>query len=369
LAIPNFFLLQEDGFFILQEDGNKIIIGQDTVGGGVGGTSTSVGVSLVKKQLRKKPQLRERQLQKTTNFAKGELLVRTKFNITSKLKTIQRSLNIAVSQLLVHESFSIQSSLQKVFNVSFSVQSRLLIQERFNTSCKILRQDTHTIQSSLAKNPHIETIKHLNTLQTDTIENTLISKKIEKIITLTNMLDTLDKIQFNHELVTRIIIDVTLGNQEIQQGQLLRITTRVNQHVSQLWMRILDKKGVIIQKAGLVKIDATGFQILVSTQQLEKGDYTIQVSNSNAFSPLGIADFEVVDKFPIIPVIAITPGILTPDTDQDIKFVIYRTMMDSKVDDKCKKFENKKFRLNDKRRPVIPQHFNCRCFYEVENDK
>ena len=355
MAIIDLFLLQENGFFILQEDGNKIIIGQETTGdGGSGGQSSSVGVSLVKKQLRKK-QLKNKQLQKTANLAKGKLTIHAEFNITSKLKSIPKVSIITVSKILVQESFRIQSPI--------------LIQEKFGVSCRILRQKTYTTKSHLAKNPHNEMITQLKLLRTETVKNNLLSEKIEKIKTLTDMLNTLDKIQINHELANKPIIDVTLGKQEIQQGQLLRITTKVNQHVSQLWMRILDKKGVIIQKAGLVKIDTTGFQILVSTQQLEKGDYTIQVSDSNMFSPLGIADFEVTGSSPISPAIAIIPLIITPDTDQDIEFVIYRTMMDSRVDAICKQFENRIFRLNDKSRPVIPQHFNCRCFYEVENDK
>jgi len=78
----NFFLLQTNGFFLLQTNGDKIIIDTftDDVGGGSGGSSKQVGVSLVKKQLGDRPTFTESHLATSTlaysqrNESKGKIV-------------------------------------------------------------------------------------------------------------------------------------------------------------------------------------------------------------------------------------------------------------------------------------------------------
>ena len=54
--MTDFFLLQTNGFYLTQTNGANIIIDSiEEAGGGSGGTSRQVGVSLVKKQLEKRP--------------------------------------------------------------------------------------------------------------------------------------------------------------------------------------------------------------------------------------------------------------------------------------------------------------------------
>lgn len=347
-----FFLQKQDGGYILQENGFRLII-LETPDGGSGGSSKAVGVSLVKKQLGERP------IEKASSRVKGKLLIRTRGRTTSKVTDKPISRNIAVSKLCLKESCTVIASL--------------LFSEKFTSHSKLFRKETYSTIDVVGEHPLSETIKQVDYIKKEQIRLSAQYAKTEKqqrLEKLKTILELVDSIPINKEILDTPLIDVSLGRDVIRQGQLLRITTDVNKQVPQLWLRILDDKGVIVQKAGLVKRDATGFQILVSTQQLDRGKYVIQVSSKNNFTPIGIAEFEVEGKSPI-PLLAIAPGILTPDTtpDQDIEWVIYRTMMDNRVDGKCLPFENKRYRFNDPNKPNIPIHFNCRCFYEIDKKK
>lgn len=158
-------------------------------------------------------------------------------------------------------------------------------------------------------------------------------------------------------------IQVSVNEPVHRRGDLMRITTNMDEKTGNIYMRIIDNNGVIVQKAGLVKKNATGFQILVGTRDLKAGKYFIQVSNHDSFSPLGVAEFNVQGISPVPLALAIIPGLLTPDSpDVKFEFEIYRTMMDSRVDAACKVFENKIYRSGQG--PMPPIHFNCRCFRE-----
>jgi len=344
------FLIKEDGGFVLLENGGKIIIDEIFPGSGSGGSSKSVGVSLVKKQLGNKP------VEKFTNKVKGKLLIITRGKIESKLTAPPTSNNVVVSQLCIKESFIAKSTL--------------IFQESFSTESNIFRKESYYTNGSLGTNANAELITQIKLLRKEQNQVQLNIIKKEKIKKLKRQLQEVQAIPVNYEILDMPIIDVTLGSDEVKQGELLRITTDVNKQVSQLWMRILDKAGVIVQKAGLVKKDATGFQILVSTQQLDKGGYVIQVSSTNKFTPIGIAPFDVVSASPsiglILPLMVATGLDQPDDPDEEEVLVIYRTMMDSIVDAQCKQWQNKQYNLKSKSRPEIPQHFNCRCFYEIK---
>lgn len=341
------FLLKEDGGFLLQENIGKIIIDTtpSTSGGGSGGTSKSIGKSLVKKQSEKPTEI-------ITFYVKGKLLLSLIGKVKSKVNSVSSSNGIVFSKLLLQESMMCISKIITTENTH--VHGGIIYEERLSS------------ESTLLKHTQEKILDELKSIRIKLESTHKLRQREKKIKRLNILLEQVKNIPVNMELVNRTVIGITLGNNIIKTGDLLRITTNVNRQVPQLWMRILSSKGVIVQKAGLVKRSTTGFQILISTTQLDKGKYIIQVSEVNKFSSLSVADFEVKGKSSILPIIALSTGIISPDTPNNTERLIYRTMMDSKVDEICKKVENKRFRSNDRNKPVIPQHFGCRCFYEVD---
>jgi hypothetical protein len=155
----------------------------------------------------------------------------------------------------------------------------------------------------------------------------------------------------------------------------------------------MNKDNVIIQKAGLVATNSKSFHILIGTKDLDKEQYTVQVSTNKSFTPMGFGQFQVKGDLPfLVPLLAVGLGSNPIDpngsitqkpkkpTKDDIKKnkgvkdvkkkiqilkVKFKTMMDKRVDSACKKYENKIYTAGDKTMPNIPIHFNCRCHYEI----
>ena len=384
--MATFFLLQTNGSFLLQTNGGKIIVAEtDEEGGGSGGKTKQVGVSLVKKQ----QILGNRPFETIVNHIKSKLVVFIEGIVTAPPPLrIPHMLHKMTSKLVLVESCVTVSKLYtkgmvseaRPLNLGWGNEntSKYVIAELCEMS-STLRIDQEAPMESLlirvemleaySPVPLIHPTSALMEYLKDSEQKKAISEsKQDKKKRLISILKLLEAIPMKLEVIGTPVIQVDLASDKIQQGNLLRITTHVNQQVPELWMRILGKNGVIVQKAGLVKTNATGFQILVATQQLDTAIYTIQVSTTPKFVTAGIAQVEIEGKSPIPPVIALAPlGLLSPDNeDEIIKFVKYRTMLDSKVDAKCKPFEGRRFRLDNPNKPVIPQHWGCRCFYEVD---
>ncbi len=128
----------------------------------------------------------------------------------------------------------------------------------------------------------------------------------------------------------------------------------------------MNKDNVIIQKAGLVATDSKSFHILIGTKDLDREQYTIQVSTNKSFTPMGFSQFTVKGDLPfLIPLLVVGLGSNPDDVDGKIVKVKFKTMMDKRVDEACKKYENKIYNVKDKNMPQIPIHFNCRCHYEI----
>ena len=160
----------------------------------------------------------------------------------------------------------------------------------------------------------------------------------------------------------------------------------------------MNKDNVIIQKAGLVATNSKSFHILIGTKDLDKEQYTVQVSTNKSFTPMGFGQFKVKGEIPfVIPLLIAGMGSNPKDVIGDIKKktkdlkdgirkkltkkdiddhvirkqhirilqIKYKTMMDSKVDSACKIYENKVYDVGDESMPSIPIHFNCRCHYEI----
>ena len=188
-------------------------------------------------------------------------------------------------------------------------------------------------------------------------------------------------------------INIQLGQEEIKQGELLRVSATLSETVPEIWLRILNKDNVIVQKAGLVAKNQKSFHILIGTKDLDKEQYTIQVSTNKSFTPMGFGQFDVKGDVPfLVPLLALGVGSNPEDPVGDIKKkptkddtkkkddikkkddkpkklkilkVKFKTMMDNRVDAACKKYENKIYKAGDKLMPNIPIHFNCRCHYEI----
>jgi len=354
MADPGFtdtFLLQENGFFLLQENGFKIIIGQKPIvdqGGGEGGKTRQVGVSLVKEQQR----LGQRPHLKLINNVRGKILLHTEIKVKSTLvklpKPFTEKIQI-ISKIYSKETIPIHSKIITSKDILYSTSS--LIRKEFNISHgKVLKHPLDSINESII-NLHKE-------IRQDKIN--IKAKEKRRILT-----ELYHLLQEDARIVPSIQVSVNVD--EIQRGDLMRITTNMSLRSGNIWMRIIDTKGMIVQKAGLVKKNATGFQVLIGTRDLNAGTYVVQVSNHKNFSPLGVAEFIVKGVSPLKGFIATIPFLLTPDSPtQKFEKLRFKTMMDSRVDSICKAFENKVFGINDKNMPIPPLHINCRCHLEGE---
>ena len=355
------FLLQENGGFLLQENGGKIIIAEDTGGSSYLGSSKAVGYSAVKKQLGMKP------TESIRAFVTGKLLLSMKGTTKSLLPHIDTLIppSIIRSKLLINESHL--------------VTSKIVTHETLYTNSKILRKETAITKSKVLKHPTIqmlEALKELHDQQDYFYKEQLLDKERRELSKMAdekkNKISALVKVQriLTEDIRKTPSINVDLNEPIHQRGDLMRITANMSQKSGNIYMRIISDKGIIVQKAGLVKKNATGFQILTGTRDLKAGKYFVQVSNHDNFSPLGVAEFTIKGDSPILPFIPVIPFLLTPDSPTG-KFerFIFRTMQDSRVDSVCKKFENKKFKFSDKNAPIPPLHFNCRCWVEGIGDE
>ena len=354
----NLFLLKEDGGFLLQENNGKIILGvtDDDEGGGSGGKSTAFGHSLVKKQLANKF------VEKIHHIVIGKLLLKSnirnapnvQLTITPQPRKLYTLESIALSKLIIHEKFRVKSTINS--KESFIIRGKVILHESALT------------KSRLKKHPMYELANCVYTLSEMITKNNISQMNLEKAKERKTLLKLKQVLLEDIRKTPQIQVSLNTGIH--QRGDLMRITTHMSEQSGQIWMRIIDSKGMIVQKAGLVKNNATGFQILVGTRDLEAGKYTVQVSNHNTFSPLGVAEFQVKGTAPIAPFVPVIPFLLTPDSPTG-KFErhIFRTMQDSRVDDTCKKFENKKFKFGDKTVPIPPLHINCRCWIEGIDEK
>ncbi len=332
--VTNTFLLANNGGFLLQENGGRLIIGQKFGDGGSASNSKSTqkGFSQVKKQLGDRPTITAHAT------SKGSLLVTHLYNKTRS--AIVFPLKIKMQSPLRMEWIPNQStSLMKIRPEIRSESTLKLKVTKARAYCEMI------LENPLAK----------------VVINMKKENKLRKLKILYKMLQ--------EDIKKAPDIQVTLNADVHQRGDLMRITTNMNMQTGQIWMRIIGTNGIIVQKAGMVKTNATGFQILVGTRDLKAGNYVVQVSNHPNFSPLGVAEFKIKGVAPISPFIPVIPFLLTPDSPTEkFKKVIFRTMMDSRVDAICKQFENRVFDVDDPNIAVPPLHFNCRCWLEGESD-
>ncbi len=333
--VTNTFLLGNDGGFILQENGGKLIIGQkfEDGGGASNSKTTQKGFSQVKHQLGNKPVITARAT------ALGTLLMKNLYNKTHSTLLIPIKLKIESKIRLEPLYHTIESKIKLIHN------------QHSEATLKIRTTKSRAYSEMILDNPLRDTVLQLRK-----------EAKRKKLLSIYNIL--------KEDLRKTPHIQVTLNQDIHQRGDLMRITTNMNMQTGQIWMRIIDDKGMIVQKAGMVKSNATGFQILAGTRDLKQGKYLVQVSNHSNFSPIGVAEFQVKGNAPILPFVPIIPFLMTPDSPtQKVKRVIFKTMMDSRVDAICKVFENKKFDIKDKNLPIPPIHFNCRCHLEVIDEE
>lgn len=322
----------------------KIIIGEGEGFGASGGSvKKTVGKSLSK-------QLGDRPIITAKATSLGTLLLQNLYNISHS--------RLVIPIFLKNKSRTTISEMGCIIN------DELVICEKNVSKASIVKTEKSLIfcklhLESFIKNYSTQEISHSLKNKVYNIEKTIKKMRLEHI---KKMIETM-----------RIVpsVQVSVNSNTTQRGNLLRVTANLNKS-TQIWMRIINSKGMIVQKAGLVKKNSTGFQILIGTKDLEAGKYTIQVSNHRNFSPLGVSEFEVKGVSPlfgIVPLIPLLPLLPLPNSpDETFKKVIFRTMLDSRVDIQCKAFENKIFNINDKNLPIPPIHFNCRCHLEGIND-
>ena len=209
----------------------------------------------------------------------------------------------------------------------------------------------------------------------------------QKRISRTNTersLEAISRIKKKEQLTK---INIQLGQEEIKQGELLRVSATLSETVPEIWLRLLDKDNVIVQRAGLVARNKKSFHMLMATSHLDFETYTIQVSTNKKFSPMNLTEFRVKGRVPfLVPLLPLAVGVNPEDPFKKIKDqkkkpskddiskkkpkkpkikIKFRTMMDKKVDAACKKFENKVYDIDDKTKPQIRIHFGCRCWYEI----
>ena len=128
------------------------------------------------------------------------------------------------------------------------------------------------------------------------------------------------------------------------------------------------KDGTIVWPLEVVRKDASGFDIMIGTEDMKDDhEYLLRVSNNWNLSPSASTTFLIMKKktvLPILPILLI-PLILPEDQRREVKEYIFRTQMDARVCPRCKQWENRVFQPEDKNIPEIPVHHNCRCTMDV----
>lgn len=343
MADDRFLVIGEQGnqqFFLLLSDqpDPKMIIGEGDGSGGSGGIRRkSVGTILAQQQLGDRPTITAK------GTALGTLLLTGLYNKTKS--------KLVIPITGKAESILLDPTIQGVSTGKIKLESKckstgiIIVKESCMSKCKLLIKSIHTTES---------TIRIINPLK-QKLHQTTRELKRRKLLEIKSVLEALRK-------VPDITLDV--NSDVIQRGNMIRISANMNEQTGQIWMRIIDTKGMIVQKAGIVKKNATGFQVLVGTKDLNAGKYIVQVSNHKNFSPLGVVPFQVKGVAPPVGVLALLPLLFLPDSPQKFKKVKFKTMMDSRTDDVCREFENKIFDVKDPDIPIPPIHFNCRCHLE-----
>lgn len=209
----------------------------------------------------------------------------------------------------------------------------------------------------------------------------------------------------------RPYILVQTNPQAINKGQPITISARLYdrdtnqpQIVSRIFMTIISlKDGHRIWNSEVINKNDWKFDILIGTGDMKEGHkYEIRVSNNWNFSPMGATVFEII-KDATIPIVLL-PFIIPISKQREflqeeiekfdehsnirnqlqdkldeikelrepvddikkrqVKFYIYRTEMDKRVCPICRPFSNKIYNT-DEQLVDIPQHRNCRCFFEI----
>ena len=363
MSFQEFYLLQENGDYLLQENGGRLIIGQTSTGSGGGPAgdktkSIQKGVSAVKKQLLEKIS------EPFTGWVKGKLLVKDVMKVSAQ---IGLSLDQRIPKGLVTSKLVSKETVRSI--------SKIAVMETLRTESKLFRMETGLTKCIIPKHPSVKVAEAAEKITLASEAQSRIFKEILEHTERVKLESVSNEKQAKREQLLRLKkilteeikpkrISVDLNADVHQRGDLMRITANTGEVPSNLYLRIIDDKGMIVQKAGQVKSDATGFQILAGTRDLKAGKYTVQVSTSKSFTPLGVAEFQIKGESPITPALVIIPGLLTPDSPQEFEKVVFRTMMDSKVDAQCRQHQNKTYNINDRNIPIPPLHFNCRCWLE-----
>lgn len=161
---------------------------------------------------------------------------------------------------------------------------------------------------------------------------------------------------------------VERGNPIALSARLFDELTMQEQEVSRIFMTITSMRdGHIVWPLEVVRKNATGFDIMVGTQDFkEDHEYLVRVSNNWNLSPAASTSFFIEKKSSILPILLpLIPLILPIDLRLKVKEYIFRTQMDHRVCPICKPFENRVFEPTDPAIPLIPLHINCRCTMDV----
>ncbi len=346
------YLLQEEGGRIeLEQSSHGFLIletspDRGSEGGGGGKKATQKGVSIY--DIGERPHYRD------WRHVKGKLLFKDVF--VSRAKIAFHNENVSNGVLVskfINETFGKIKVSQKLFS-----ESKLLFKLR-----SVVLGGTQRFYLN-------EQFKRLN----ESMARRIKIKKMETLFKMFRAVEGLDRVK---PLLP--VFNVSSRITELNRGDLYPVSATIDQEVREVWMRILDKPtSTIVQKAGLMGKDRTAIQAFISTKDLPEGDYIIQFSSNNKFTPLGTQEFKVKETL-LIPAAALAgtgTGLVVagtifkrakrPEDPGGITFgrLVYHTMMDAKVDSACRKFQNKVFDVDDPKIPQIPIHFNCRCWYE-----
>ena len=179
-------------------------------------------------------------------------------------------------------------------------------------------------------------------------------------------------------------ITVVVAPSTIDTGQMIQISAIVTDPfgapvvVPNLFMQILDSKGRVYWPLSTIVKDANGFSKLIATNEMQPNTrYTVRVSTNKKLSPQGWTFFKTT-KSRISPAFLtplIAPLVLIPTKAKNPIWLVYRTMLDSRVCSICRPHEGKKFRPNDPKiiRIGPPElggqtHYNDRCHYDMQLD-
>jgi len=201
------------------------------------------------------------------------------------------------------------------------------------------------------------------------------------------------------EPIIKSRVRISINPNKVTRGQMLNVSAEIYDDITgkplifdRIYMQILDKDGKEVWPLSTIEINSSQINKLISTSEMEGGQYTVRISPSKKLTPQAAFTFEVETKtnailVPLIPLILLArpSGVrkenvekefVEPKDQANIEWVIWRTEKDSRVCSICLPLEGLLFRVDDPEMVRVgpaefggDTHFGCRCVFDIITNK